>query len=279
MHLLSRFSSLLFPASMQADQPAHSFRYCDFMPQRRQNVLHVVFLVRKLLLSLSANQFRRDDCMFLQSWKATRMSRACCGMCDNREIVAICKECYNAWYCSGKHRQEDLPSHKLLCKEWKKAWDAYPGITHHLAISFPEHEQSPKWIWIPYHCKSDGQDPGLTWASSPVRKLLGDDSPFPSRCIVRIDEMHSEPLDFPLEIVAREKNREDGSHANQSLLKAASIKEPKIWRGLLIVLRTFTANDQSPKYDDMTLEDYHHAIDYMVKYGDDTLTSNGSKTQ
>lgn len=155
-----------------------------------------------------------------------------------------------------------------------------PSPTHKLAISFPETEVKPLLTWILCYRKasSEYEEYGIVveYETANVRPLLGKDDPFPGRLHIEYNPKRDKSLGsgiavwsyrkegYSIELTFREAFLKDGSTINRSIMESVKTSGtvPHKWCGPIVAMRK-TCNEF---YDDITLADFRHIIDYFVTY-------------
>ncbi|KAK3369844.1 hypothetical protein B0H63DRAFT_514109 [Podospora didyma] len=146
-------------------------------------------------------------------------------------------------------------------------------------------EDKPQMIWVFCERKQDPDD-GVEYDTAQLHPLLGSDNPFIATCHVNHNPIRGRQLGSSIALWAPKKAgyavalrfREtfliDGSSSNRSILASAGIYDavPHQWRGSVVAMRT----TWSELYEDITLADFRHALDYFLSYGTtDTKQSGG----
>jgi hypothetical protein len=103
-----------------------------------------------------------------------------------------------------------------------------------------------------------------------VLPFLGPGRPTPERMICwKNDIREVEQLDHTIIAHIRDNGRNDGSKSNQSVAACAG-QTPRPWMGPVVVLNQVgEPGEPYSVYQDVTLEDLRHIIDYFVWYGSD----------
>lgn len=199
--------------------------------------------------------------------------RDSCVMCNERP-ARQCDQCRSSWYCSQECRESDQQSHELLCKDFAHQ-SSRPSANHRRAIFFPVDREQPEMIWIPCHREVES-DTNVPWHRIELHPYLGTDQPsVGTMCIehnpVRGRNLGSgmvywapERAGYSIAVKFRERFLHDGSVLNKSLLNSvrASGTPPHRWCGPIVAVRT----TPSELYEDVTLADFRHIIDYMMSY-------------
>lgn len=194
-----------------------------------------------------------------------------CVMC-NANSAQRCSQCRSSWYCSQECQESDWPSHKLLCKRFATQ-TSRPSPNHKRAIFFPVDREQPRMIWVPIDYK---MYEGVPYHDINPYPYLGEDCPVTG--IMRIEHnpvrgrnlgsgmvaFAAQKEGYSVAVIHREAFLKDGSLTNKSILKSVRLSgiPPHSWRGPIIALRT----TPSESFEDITLADFRHIIDYLVSY-------------
>jgi hypothetical protein len=128
-------------------------------------------------------------------------------------------------------------------------------------------------IWLPCQREVD-DDTGESYEIVNPDPYLGVDRPFRDTMYIEHNPVRDRNLGsgmayfkegYSIAVIFRDNFLKDGSAMNKSLLKSVSTSgiPPYSWRGPIVALRV------SPPefYQDITLVDFRHIIDYMISYG------------
>lgn len=97
---------------------------------------------------------------------------------------------------------------------------------------------------------------------------MGDDKPPVQYMPFQINPVKRFELDHTLNLVCREEHGIDGSKLNRCILEVTKDKTLHTWRGPVVALRQVGVGYQPYSvYEDITLADLHHAVDYFLAYG------------
>ncbi|KAN0080597.1 hypothetical protein V8E54_003801 [Elaphomyces granulatus] len=189
-----------------------------------------------------------------------------CLMCSATEAKS-CLSCHSASYCSKKCQKEDWPLHKRLCKKIPTMASTRPTASSRLAILFPVESTSPQLIWV--NCPmTQLPDDENEFELPEVLPFLGPGQPTPGCMICWKNDIRGvERLDHTVMAYIRDNGHNDGSTNNQSVAACAG-QTPRLWMGPVVVLNQVgEADEPYSVYQDVTLEDLRHIIDYFVWYG------------
>jgi len=143
-------------------------------------------------------------------------------------------------------------------------------------------------IWVLCERIRDPDD-GVTYDSATLHPLLGSDNPFIATSHIEHNPIRGRQLGSGIALWARKKAgyaialryREtflvDGSLPNRSIMASAGIvgAVPHKWCGSVVAMRT----TWSEHYEDMTLADFRHTLDFLLSYGTtETKQSNFSSS-
>ncbi|KAI8623618.1 hypothetical protein F5Y19DRAFT_492466 [Xylariaceae sp. FL1651] len=205
--------------------------------------------------------------------------QASCVMCNKRPAT-LCKQCRSCNYCSRKCQEGDWPSHKLLCRGFSEQ-SPRPSPTHKRAILFPTDRLRPQMIWIPCELEEESEDEGcygkISYEIANLYPYLGTDKPFSGTILIQHNPIRGRELGsgtcsltpqktgYEIALRFREAFLVDGSNINRSILASvgASGIVPHKWSGPVIAMR----QTWSELYEDITLADYRHTLDYLMSYG------------
>jgi hypothetical protein len=155
-----------------------------------------------------------------------------------------------------------------------------PSPSHKLAIFFPETEVKPILIWIECYRKasSEYEEYGIVveFETANTRPLLGKDDPFPGRMRIEYNPKRDKALGsgmaawsfkkegYCIELVIRETFLIDGSKLNRSIMESVKTSGTvhHRWSGPIVAMRQLPTEF----YEDITLADFRHIIDYFVTY-------------
>ena len=191
-----------------------------------------------------------------------------CTICDTPNSKA-CGSCKSSHYCSPECQQTDWPVHKLLCKAFKTLAQR-PGPSYKLGILFPVDEKIPKLRWNNCEPRYDEEE-GMAFESAKVSQLLGDDNPFPEDIPISQSKLRSFNLGRTILVSGRETFLIDGSETNQSVVQLTRGAMCHDWRGSFVALRQQGRSTDPTFYEDMTLADFRHVVDYFLSYGDEVV--------
>ena len=104
------------------------------------------------------------------------------------------------------------------------------------------------------------------WYMPKIRVVLGSDNPHPEWKAVQRNAMKAFALNHTLQIVCRDAFLVDGSKPNRSLKEITNGKLGHDWRGPIVVLRQVGLEADPLYYEDVTLGDLRHAVDYFLWY-------------
>lgn len=201
-----------------------------------------------------------------------------CIMC-NSSPAKLCARCSDCHYCSRECQSSDWSCHKLLCKDLS-SMSPRPSPAHKRAILFPEKDAKPLIIWIlcSRRASSEFEDMGILkeYETANISPLLGADDPFIGRANIQRNVKRCRNLGFGMAVWAPQKQGysivlnfrdaflKDGSTINRSIL--GSVKTSGTvqltWRGPVVAIR----ESWREFYEDITLADFRHVIDYFVTY-------------
>lgn len=201
-----------------------------------------------------------------------------CVMC-NSSPAKRCARCLDCYYCSRECQSSDWPCHKLLCKDLSSQ-SPRPSPAHKRAILFPEKDSKPLIIWVLCSRKasSEFEEMGILkeYETANIRPLLGPGDPMIGSANIQrnvkrgrnlgfgIAEWAGQKQGYSIVLNFREAFLRDGSTINRSI--QASVKTSGTvqhsWRGPVVALR----DNWREFYEDITLADFRHVIDYFVTY-------------
>lgn len=211
---------------------------------------------------------------------------ASCVMCNHRP-ANLCERCKSCYYCTKECQESDWPTHKLLCQKFAKQ-PPRPSPSHKRAILFPADHEKPQMIWVFCERKQDPED-GVIYDYAPLHPLLGPDKPFIKASQIDHNPIRGRQLGSGIAMWAPKKagyavaikHREafliDGSPLNRSILASAGIygTVPHKWCGAVVAMRS----TWSELYEDITLADFRHALDYLLDYGTTDTKRSGDISQ
>lgn len=102
----------------------------------------------------------------------------------------------------------------------------------------------------------------------------------PDRRLIQHNVLRDRDLDHTLEILYRDTVLVDGSRPNKSVIEVTKGKPPHEWKGPIVALRK-EGGAINPRrlineqrfYNDITLEDFRHVVDYFQNYGDEKVNN------
>ena len=190
-----------------------------------------------------------------------------CLICNATDVKS-CVSCRSASYCSKECQKIDWPLHKHLCKIIP-TMTTRPSPSSRLAILFPVDSKSPKLVWVNcpmIHLPDDEEE----FEAPEVKPFLGPGypPPTPERMICWNNQVRGvEQLDHTIIAHIRDNGRNDGSKLNQAVIACAG-NTPAPWMGPVIVLsQVGEPTDPYSVFQDVTLEDLRHIVDYFTWYG------------
>jgi hypothetical protein len=155
-----------------------------------------------------------------------------------------------------------------------------PSPSHKLAIFFPETEVKPILIWIECYRKasSEYEQHGIVveFEIANTRPLLGKDDPFPGSMRIEYNPKRDKALGsgmaawsfkkegYCIELAIRDAFLKDGSKLNRSIIESVKTSGTvhHRWSGPIVAMRQLPTEF----YEDITLVDFRHIIDYFVTY-------------
>ncbi|BCS19476.1 uncharacterized protein APUU_12304S [Aspergillus puulaauensis] len=201
----------------------------------------------------------------------------CCVMC-NTSPGRPCARCRSTYYCSEECEKSDAASHGRLCEQFASQTDR-PSPQHKRAIFFPADSEEPSLVWVPCTRKYETEE-RMSWTQLNPHPYLGTDEPAKESLRIEHNPVRSRNLGsgfagaairkegYCVSLVYRELYLKDGSKTNRSIQAciAASgpLTTPHEYRGPMIALRETHPED----YEDITLADFRHIMDYLVSYRD-----------
>lgn len=219
-----------------------------------------------------------------------------CTMCDSKGAL-LCVQCHSGRYCSAECQRTDWPTHKLLCRSFSD-FRVPPGPLFRRAILFPVHEKKPKFVWVEvirkverFGDESEDDASGDEFELPKMGDLLGARDPRPSwpqagRNIVpegvaplegelhfQVNVLQNRALDHTIEVVFRDGFLIDGSFPNESVARVTKGAHAHAWAGPIVVFRKKGIDGDTAFYDDMSLADFRHAVDYFVTYYNDAYAN------
>lgn len=201
-----------------------------------------------------------------------------CVMC-NTSPAKPCSGCKSCHYCSRKCQQSDWVCHKIVCKQLPRL-SPRPSPSHKLALFFPETKSKPELLWIECVRKasSEYEEYGVLveYETANTMLLLGEDDPFPGRLVIEYNPTRNKRLGsgmgvwspekkgYSIELIIREAFLKDRSKLNRSVLESVrgSGTIHHKWSGPIVAMRQLP----NELYDDLTLADFRHIVDYFVAY-------------
>ncbi|MCJ1474784.1 hypothetical protein MMC13_003444 [Lambiella insularis] len=188
-----------------------------------------------------------------------------CTVCNAQKSKA-CTNCKSSYYCSVECQQTDWPIHKLLCKSFKNL-PQRPRPSFKLAISFPPDDISPKLIWVDSQRIDDREgpdDPYHTFFDIPkIADHMGCDiRSLEDKSIIE-NTLRSFSLEHTLWLFCRDNFMNDGSKTNKSVTHVTKAATP------IVVLRQPGSRIEPRVFEDITLADLRHTVDYFLYYGKD----------
>ncbi|MCJ1342337.1 hypothetical protein MMC31_000519 [Peltigera leucophlebia] len=154
-----------------------------------------------------------------------------------------------------------------------------PTLSHRLAILFPVEGRTPQLIWYqserkvdvwggPAEGEPDEEEERAEFDIAKLGSVMGDDKPPVQYMPFQINPVKRFELDHTLNLVCREEHGIDGSKLNRCILEMTKDKTPHNWRGPVVALRQVGVGYQPYSvYEDITLADLRHAVDYFLAYG------------
>jgi hypothetical protein len=192
-----------------------------------------------------------------------------CDICDSR-VTTLCDRCDSISYCSVICQQEDWPTHKLLCGQYKNFLQR-PEPSYKRAIFFPPNEKIPKFVWINCVTQVDDDDDDETWELPEVDDYLGPGKPRKQHLYIKRNARRNRNLDGTIHVLARDSFLSDGSILNQSVVNASNGTSGHDWRGEIIALKHRPYDETMSFYEDMTMSDFREVVDYFSIYANETL--------
>lgn len=197
-------------------------------------------------------------------------------MCNNH-VANRCKQCLSCFYCSRECQKSDWSSHRLLCKDFSTQ-PSRPSLNHKRAILFPADRKRPQMIWI--RCERKVEDEGQGYQTSyetvDPHPHLGADRPNVGTMRIEHNPIRNRNLGsgmvhwaprqcgYSVSLKFRDNFLKDGSIINKSILTSTgtSGSPPHTWCGPIIAVR----EEPFERYNDITLDDFRHIIDYLLSY-------------
>lgn len=155
-----------------------------------------------------------------------------------------------------------------------------PSPSHKLGILFPVEGRTPRLIWYESERKVDAwgfpaegelegeEEERAEFDIAKLGSVMGDDKPPVQYMPFQINPVKRFELDHTLNLVCREEHGIDGSKLNRCILEMTKDKTPHNWRGPVVALRQVGVGYQPYSvYEDITLADLRHAVDYFLAYG------------
>ncbi|MCJ1401603.1 hypothetical protein MMC11_004819 [Xylographa trunciseda] len=146
---------------------------------------------------------------------------------------------------------------------------------------FAEDAKSPQLIWIdckrvvnPYPSEDDYA------LENPVISHLMGPNPLIDDMLIQHNMLRAFELDHTLRLNYRDMFLTDGSKKNRSVAETVRVATRHDWRGPLIVLRQpDIEQDGNIVYEDITLADLRHTVDWFSSYSDQSQYYTRTKVQ
>ncbi|KAI2601837.1 hypothetical protein GGR54DRAFT_580565 [Hypoxylon sp. NC1633] len=215
-----------------------------------------------------------------------------CVMC-NKMPAKLCERCRSCYYCSRECQMSDWSSHKLLCRDFSTQ-SPRPSPSHKRAILFPVERTKPRLVWVPcelkYSSEDEYDDDPKPYEVMDPHPHLGPDKPSVDlHYAIEYNNIRNRRLGsgmmrwaprsggYSIALRFREMFLVDGSPLNGSLLMSLGTLGtlPHPWAGPILAIRQLP----SELYEDITLGDLRHVLDYFVSYGTTEVRESDSKTQ
>ena len=139
------------------------------------------------------------------------------------------------------------------------------NLSFKLAILFPHDEVSPKLIWV--DCERIDDEDGSTYEYPRISNILGSDDPYPGHKRITWSVLRNFGLGHTIEVICRDAFLGDGSKTNQSIVHVTRGAMVHDWRGPIVVLHQPGTYLDLPCYEDVTIADFRHAVDYFSSHG------------
>lgn len=191
-----------------------------------------------------------------------------CVIC-NAAHARRCLWCRSTCYCSIQCQETDFAAHKLLCQQ-VASLTPRPSPEHVRAIFFPETECRPQLIWVKYESGVDNFN-GTGWTWLLTNPYLGHDEYKNKRLRIEENPTRSQKLGIGFERRSSQRDghcitmvyRASGNPCpNESILttlRPSGVGESPL-RGPVVAVR----ERPGKAYEDITLSDLRHLIDYLV---------------
>lgn len=144
-----------------------------------------------------------------------------------------------------------------------------PSRTHKHATLFRPDMKRPLVVWVACERRPD-LDTHRLWEYAHVSSFLGNDRSYIGRKMALYNLRLDVWLSNTLEVVCCDRFLKDGSKPTRSIYEAvgasSTVPVPYCWKGPVIAFKKRGPDLDPPFYDDITLEDYRHALDYFSKY-------------
>ena len=145
-----------------------------------------------------------------------------------------------------------------------------PTPAFKLAFHFEVKSKSPELVWVNCPTQRLSEDDDTEYSIPNVNPFLGSGRVDPERLLCFQNRARKiEQLDHTIVPYIRDNALNDGSKPRQAVIACAG-KTPYTWMGPVLVLSQL--GDQSEPYSayqDVTMADFRHVVDYFVWYGSD----------
>lgn len=190
-----------------------------------------------------------------------------CIMCGARK-ASLCERCRSVNYCGSNCQRLDWRLHKTLCAEMQIFLSTRPSQNHRVAVSLPEQDVWPIFVWVECERRWDEFD-CVSYESLNLRSLLGSDDYVAKSAFITRNARRGYDIGRVVEIKHRDAFLLDGSLPNRCVIELTRGARIHDWRGPLVVM---VQQNRYDIYCDVSLADLRIAVDYFISYADDWVT-------
>ncbi|KAK2758749.1 hypothetical protein FQN54_003439 [Arachnomyces sp. PD_36] len=171
----------------------------------------------------------------------------------------LCTKCRSSAYCSVECQKADLRSHKILCSQIAKN-SSRPAPKLRRAIRFDHQPYNPKIVWVFIHEEENAA--GEKIETPHAAEYLGGRIRAPDSRVVQYNYRRKRAMKNSLTILFYG----DSVLPCETIGMVAGREARHPWKGNIVVLRNRGNEVEPSHYEDITLEDFRHAMDHLVWY-------------
>ncbi|MCJ1433199.1 hypothetical protein MMC27_002558 [Xylographa pallens] len=169
----------------------------------------------------------------------------------------------------------------MLCKAIK-AVPTRPDTAHKLGLLFPQDAKTPQLVWI--NCRRainpHPMEEDYTLESPDIAHLMGPNPDYLDDMLIQHNMLRAFELDHTLRLNYRETFLQDGSKKNRSVSETTTGPVRHDWRGPLLTMRQRDIEqDGNIVYEDVTLSDLRHTVDWFSSYTNQSQYYTRTKVQ